>query len=185
MEKPLWRRRGTRLLVDSPHMRLRSDELELPDGTIIANYYVRESNGFVVVFALTASERIVLVRQYRYGSDAIHLELPAGTLDAGEDPLECARRELLEETGYAGGEWEFVGGYYAEPVRSNSKAYVFLATGVRRTSEPELDATEVIEVEEASLDELRAMLQDGSIDAGHAVAAGYRVLDRLGRLGKP
>jgi ADP-ribose pyrophosphatase len=182
MEKPLWRRRATRLLVDSPHLRLRADELELPDGTIIDNYYVRESDGFVVIFALTADERIVLVRQYRYGSDAVHLELPAGSLDAGEDPLACARRELREETGYDAERWELVGGYYAEPVRSNSKAYVFLAFDASKTHEPALDATEVIEVEEATLDELRRMLQDGRIDAGHAVAAGYRVLDRLGKL---
>ena len=182
MEKPLWHRRATRLLVDSPHLRLRSDELELPDGTIIADYYVRESHGFVVIFAVTTDERIVLVRQYRYGSDAIHLELPAGTVDAGEDPMDCARRELLEETGYAAPLWEFVGGYYAEPVRSNSKAYVFLARDAQKTQVPALDATEVIEVEEATLDELRTMLQDGRIDAGHAVAAAYRVLDRLGKL---
>ncbi|HEY1428924.1 MAG TPA: NUDIX hydrolase [Candidatus Tumulicola sp.] len=182
MEKPLWRRRATRMLVDSPHLRLRSDELELPDGTVIADYYVRESDGFVAIFAVTHDDRIVLVRQYRYGSDAIHLELPAGTLDAGEDSLDCAKRELLEETGFSGPHWEFVGTYWAEPVRSNSQAYVYLARDVRKTQEPELDPTEVIEVEEASFDEVRAMLQDGRIDAGHAVAAGYRVLDRLGKL---
>jgi 8-oxo-dGTP pyrophosphatase MutT (NUDIX family) len=182
MEKPLWHRRATRLLVDSPHLRLRSDELELPDGTIIPDYYVRESDGFVVIFALTEDERVVLVRQYRYGSDEIHLELPAGTIDAGEDPLNCARRELREETGYDAAAWEFVGLYYAEPVRSNSKAYVFLARGAHKAREPALDPTEVIQVEEASLVGLRAMLQDGRIDAGHAVAAAYRVLDRLGKL---
>jgi ADP-ribose pyrophosphatase len=182
MEKPLWRRRATRLLVDSPHLRLRSDELELPDGTIIADYYVRESDGFVVIFAVTTDERVVLVRQYRYGSDEIHLELPAGTLDAGEDPMDCARRELLEETGYSAPLWEFVGSYYAEPVRSNSRAHVFLALDAQKTQAPALDATEVIEVEETRLDELRAMLQDGRIDAGHAVAAAYRVLDLLGKL---
>jgi ADP-ribose pyrophosphatase len=182
MEKPLWKRRATRLLVDSPHMRLRSDEVELPDGTVIADYYVRESAGFVVIFAVTNDERIVLVRQYRYGSDGIHLELPAGTLDAGEDPLDCAKRELLEETGYAGTHWESVGEYFAEPVRSNSKAYMFLTRGVRRIQAPQLDPTEVIDVEEATFDELRVMLKDGRIDAGHAVAASYRALDHLGML---
>jgi ADP-ribose pyrophosphatase len=96
--------------------------------------------------------------------------------------MNCARRELLEETGYAAPLWEFVGGYYAEPVRSNSKAYVFLARDAQKAQAPALDATEVIEVEEATLGELRAMLQDGRIDAGHAVAAAYRVLDRLGKL---
>ncbi|HEY5425022.1 MAG TPA: NUDIX hydrolase [Candidatus Tumulicola sp.] len=182
MDKPLWHRRASALLVDSPHMRLRVDELELPDGTVIPDYYVRESEGFVVAFPVTTDGRIVLVRQYRYGSDAIHLELPAGGLEKGEGPRACAVRELLEETGYEAARWEFVGSYYAEPVRATAKAYVFLAMDARKTRDPHPDPTEVLEVELAGFDEFRAMLADGRIDAGHAVVAGYRALDRLGRL---
>ncbi|HEY1654909.1 MAG TPA: NUDIX hydrolase [Candidatus Tumulicola sp.] len=182
MKKPRWRRRASTFLVDSPHLRLRVDELELPDGTIVPDYYVRESDGFVVVFPLTADDRIVMVRQYRYGSDAIHLELPAGGLHAGEDPRECAARELLEETGYEATGWEFAGSYYAEPVRATAQARIFLATGARKTREPQPDTTEVLEVELATFDEFRSMLSDGRIDAGHVLVAGYRVLDILGRL---
>ena len=76
MEKPVWRVRASSYVVDSPYMRLRVDEVMLPDGTIVPNYYVRESCGFVTVLALTHGEDVVLVRQYRYGSDSIHLELP-------------------------------------------------------------------------------------------------------------
>jgi ADP-ribose pyrophosphatase len=182
MEKPVWRRRASTFVVDSPHMRLRVDELELPDGTIVSDYYVRESEGFAVIFPVTQDGRIVLVRQYRYGSDAIHLELPAGVPNAGEDLDACAARELLEETGYAAARWEFVGAFYAEPVRAASKAHVFLATDARRTCEPHRDPTEVMEVELATFDEFRRMLEDGRIDTSHALVAGYRVLDRLGRL---
>jgi ADP-ribose pyrophosphatase len=182
MEKPLWRRRASRLVVDSPHMRLRVDELELPNGTVVRDYYVRESLGFVMAFPVTADGRIVLVRQYRYATDAIHLELPAGTLDAYEDPQICARRELLEETGYEAPLWEFVATYYPEPARATSRAYVFLAMDARKVREPALDPTEVIEVELASFKEFRAMLTDGRIDAGHALVAGYRALDYLGKL---
>lgn len=163
-------------------MRLRVDELELPNGTIVPDYYVRESHGFVMAFPVTPDERIVLVRQYRYGTDAIHLELPAGTLDDCEDPLDCARRELLEETGYEASHWEYVGSYYPEPARATSKARIFLATGAREVGEPELDPTEVMEVELATFGEFRAMLADGRIDAGHAIVAGYRCLDKLGKL---
>jgi ADP-ribose pyrophosphatase len=182
MEKPRWRRLSSTFVADSPYMRLRVDEVELPDGTIVPNYYVRESEGFTIVFPVTADERIVLVRQYRYGSDAIHIELPAGTLDAGEEPLACAQRELREETGFEAPQWDFVGTYFAEPVRSTAKAYVFLAAQAVRTCEPALDATEAMEVELATFDDFRAMLCDGRIDASHALVAGYRVLDRLGRL---
>jgi 8-oxo-dGTP pyrophosphatase MutT (NUDIX family) len=163
-------------------MRLRADELELPNGTVVPQYFVRESPGFVIAFAVTGDDRIVAVRQYRYGSDEIHLELPAGTLDEGEDPLACVRRELAEETGYEAPAWEFVAAYYAEPVRSTAKAHVYFGSGARLTREPKLDATEVLEVELLAFGEFREMLRDGRIDHGHTLTAGYRVLDYLNRL---
>jgi ADP-ribose pyrophosphatase len=182
MQKPNWRKRSSSYVIDSPFMRLRADEIELPDGTIVSNYYVRESRGFVVAFAVTGDDRIVLVRQYRYGSDAIHLELPAGMLDGDEAPPACAARELAEETGYEAGTWALVADWYAEPVRSPAKEYVFFAPDARRTREPKPDPTETLHVELATFDEFRAMLVDGRIDSGFAVNAGYRVLDYLGRL---
>jgi ADP-ribose diphosphatase len=163
-------------------MRLRADEVELPDGTVIEEYYVRESRGFVVAFATTADDRIVLVRQYRYGTDEIHIELPAGMLDGDEDPMECASRELREETGYEAPAWERVADYYVEPVRSLAKTYVFLARDARRAREPKPDASEALETELAGFDEFRAMLGDGRIDTAHTLAAAYRVLEYLERL---
>jgi len=183
MQKPNWRRRASRYLVESPFMRLRVDELELHDGTILPEYFVREAAGFVIVFATTADDRIVLIRQYRYGSDGIHLELPAGGLDAGEDAAACAARELAEETGYVAAAVEAIGFYYPEPVRSSARAHLFVARDAVRAGEPKLDPTEVLEVELATFDEFRAMLRDGRIDAGHNIVAGYRALDYLGRLG--
>ena len=182
MEKPRWRLRNSHYLVDSPYMRLRVDDVELPNGTIVPNYYVRESRGYVVVAALTGAGEILLVRQYRYGSDDIHLELPAGMLQDDEDPLECARRELAEETGYGVDRCEPIAEFYAEPVRSTARAYVYLAHGARRLHEPQPDPTEHIEVELASLSEFRAMLRDGRINAGGSVAAGYLALERLALL---
>ena len=182
MQKPQWRRRSSEYLVDSPFMRLRADEVELPDGTVISQYFVRESRGFVVAFATTPDDRIVLVRQYRYGSDELHLELPAGMLDGDEDPADCAARELVEETGYEATRWEPVAAYYVEAVRSQAKTYVFLGRDARRVREPKLDASEVIETELAGFDEFRAMLADGRIDTAHTMAAAYRALEYLRRL---
>jgi 8-oxo-dGTP pyrophosphatase MutT (NUDIX family) len=182
MEKPVWRLRASTFVVNTPYLRLRSDEVELPDGTIVPDYFVRESDGFVVVFALTPGGQVVLVRQYRYGSDDIHLELPAGMIDAGEDPQACARRELGEETGYSVERLEPIGFYYPEPVRSTSRGHLFVATGARQTLERKLDPTEAIEVELASVEEFRRMLADGTIDSGAAIASGYRALDYLDAL---
>jgi ADP-ribose diphosphatase len=181
VKKPQWRRRSSEYLIDSPFMRLRADEVELPDGTVIAQYFVRESRGFVVVFAMTPDDRIVLVRQYRYGSDEIHLELPAGMLDGDEDPAGCAARELAEETGYQAERWEEVAAYYVEPVRSKAKTYVFVAREARRVGPPQPDASETIETELAQFEDFRAMLSDGRIDTAHTLAAAYRVLEYLRR----
>ncbi len=176
MQKPRWRRVATRYVIDSPFLRIRQDTIELPDGTVVPEYYVRESAGFVMVFALTTDERVVLVRQYRYATDSLGLELPAGMLEPGEDPETCARRELLEETGYSAASIALLAECAVEAVRSDAKAFIFTATGARRTSEPRLDATEHIEVELASLAEFAAMLEDGRIDNLASIAAGYRVL---------
>jgi ADP-ribose pyrophosphatase len=181
MQKPQWRRRASSYLVDSPFMRLRADEVELPDGTVISQYFVRESRGFVVVFATTPDDRIVLVRQYRYGSDEIHVELPAGMLDGDEPPMDCAVRELAEETGYEAAQWEKVAEYYVEPVRSQAKTFVFLARAARRVREPQLEASETLETELADFDEFRAMLADGRIDTAHTLAAAYRAFEYLER----
>jgi 8-oxo-dGTP pyrophosphatase MutT (NUDIX family) len=185
MQKPGWRLRASRYVVDSPYMRLRIDEVELPDGTIVPNYYVRESRGFVTVLPLTSDDRVVLVRQYRYGADSIHLELPAGMLLDGEDPLECALRELAEETGYEAERCELAAQYYPEPVRSTARAFVYIAFGVRKVGMPKPDPTEHLEVEVAALSEFRAMLADGRIDTGASIAAGYLALTRLDASLKP
>jgi 8-oxo-dGTP pyrophosphatase MutT (NUDIX family) len=182
MEKPRWRVLASSYLVQSPFMRLRVDEVELPDGTIVPNYYVRESAGFVTIFALTVERQVILVRQYRYGSDAIHLELPAGMLEDGEEPLECALRELAEETGYEVESCEPAAQYLPEPVRSTARAYVYIGLRARKTREPTLDPTEHLQVELAGVARFREMLADGTIDAGASIAAGYLALDRLGLL---
>ncbi|HEY2475101.1 MAG TPA: NUDIX hydrolase [Candidatus Cybelea sp.] len=182
MEKPLWRVRSSTYVVTSPYMRLRADEVELPNGTIVRDYYVRESCGFATILALTPERQVVLVRQYRYGSDSLHLELPAGMLLEAEDPRECALRELAEETGYEVARCEAAAEYFPEPVRSAARAYVYIGFDARKTREPQLDPTEHLVVELATTARFREMLADGTIDAGGSIAAGYRALDFLKNL---
>lgn len=176
MEKPHWRRIASRYVVDSRFMRIRRDTVELPNGAILPEYYVRESEGFVMIVAFTPSEHVVLVRQYRYGSDSVGLEIPAGTLEPEEDPEACAVRELLEETGYEASTIQPLADYTIEPVRSNARVYIFMASGARRVAEPQPEQTEHIEVELVPSGTFAAMLEDGRIDNLASIAAGYRAL---------
>jgi ADP-ribose pyrophosphatase len=179
MEKPLWRRRKSTYLVNSEHLRLRSDEVELPNGTVLPSYFIRESNGFVIIFALTPDCNVVLVRQYRYGVDDVIVELPAGSIDDREDPLDCAKRELAEETGYTAPRWEPLFSVAAEPVRSNSVVHCYIAYDAVVTQAQHLDPTEAIEPFVVPLERLREMLRGGEIGALSAFGAAYAALDHL------
>jgi 8-oxo-dGTP pyrophosphatase MutT (NUDIX family) len=186
IERPTgWSVTDSEIVIETPHMRLRRDQIELPDGKKVGNYYVRESRGFTIVFALTTDERVVLVRQYKHGVAATLLELPAGAIDPGESPADCALRELREETGYVGepASLELMGSFVYDPTSSTTRYHLYLARDVRATGVQDLDETEEIAIEYATLDEVRRFVQDGTIVVGAHIASIYYVLDRLGRLG--
>jgi len=176
----LWRIRSSEYLIATPFLRLRSDVVELPSGSIIESYYVRESRGFAVIFALTPDDRVVLVRQYKHGVGRMVLELPAGSIDEGETPLACARRELAEETGYVGDEPELVGTYLADPTSSNASFHVFLVRNAQARVAQKFDDTEDIVVDFVPLAGIRAMVRDGRIETGSQVASVYAALEHLG-----
>ncbi len=179
-----WRVLASQIVIETPHLRLRRDAIELPGGRRIDDYYVRESRGFAVVFALTPDEGVVLVRQYKHGIGETVLELPAGGIDPGESPQACARRELAEETGYAGdpSEPEELASFIVDPTSASSRFHLFLARNARRVQAQSLDLTEEIAVELVPLAALLGLVRDGSIAVAPQVAAIYVVLDRLGRL---
>lgn len=179
-----WRVVDSEVVIETPYLRLRRDNIELPDGRLVENYFVRESRGFSVIFALTADERVVLVRQYKHGIASSVLELPAGAIDAGESPAECARRELAEETGYVGSppEPEHLATFIYDPTSSNTYFHVYLVRGAQAVVAQSFDPTEAIDVQLATLEQLRRYVQDGTISVGTHVAVIYYVLDRLGKL---
>jgi 8-oxo-dGTP pyrophosphatase MutT (NUDIX family) len=165
--------------VNEPFLRVRSDTVELPNGTVIENYFVRESRGFAIVAALTPERRVVLVRQYKHGIAQIVLELPAGMIDPDETPDACAIRELAEETGYTGDPPRLLRSLFADPTSSNASFHVFLIENAVLKFAQSLDATEAIVVETATIDELREAVRDGRIGSGSQLAAAYVALDHI------
>jgi ADP-ribose pyrophosphatase len=180
-DEPLshWTVKSSTYRVDEPFLRVRSDTVELPDGTIIEDYFVRESRGFAIAAALTPERRIVLVRQYKHGIGQVVLELPGGMIDAGETPETCAIRELAEETGYTGDPPRLLRSMFADPTSSNASFHVFLIENAVPKFAQSLDATESIVIETVSIDELHAAVRDGRIASGSQVAAAYVTLDHI------
>ncbi len=176
-----WRILSSDYRIETKFLRLRSDRVELPSGVVVEDYFVRESRGFCVIFAITADEQILLVRQYKHGIGEVVTELPAGMIDEDESPEACAARELVEETGYTGTPPELVRTFYADPTNATARFFLFMVRDARPTHAQVFDLTEDIDVQLAGIDEVRAMALDGRIAAGSQVAAVLVALAHLDR----
>ena len=151
------RRIGGRTLVEGGFLELRRDDVALPDGSHATREYIVHP-GAVAVIPLLDDGRVVLVRQYRYPIAKAITEFPAGKLDAGESTLECARRELLEETGYRAAEWAFACEIHNAPAYSTESIWLYFARGLT-AGKQKLDHGEFLDVlrfSEAELDALAA-----------------------------
>ncbi|MBC8374589.1 MAG: NUDIX hydrolase [FCB group bacterium] len=118
--------------------------------------------GISVMLPILDSDRLMLVNQYRYGAQANLWEIPAGTINVGEDPLHCAQRELEEEIGYKARKWKPMVACYSSPHYSSEMIHAFVAEDLVKT-EDDLDDDEVIEVRVFTRDEVQEMIRSGQI----------------------
>lgn len=139
-----WEILQSEYLIKRPWLTARRDRVRLPNGVINDEYYVLEYPDWVNVIAITKEGDFLMERQYRHGLQWTGYELCAGVCEAGEDPLESARRELYEETGYAGGEWVKHMTISANTSTMTNLCHCFVATGVERVSGQHLEETEDI-----------------------------------------
>lgn len=158
-----WEVLSTEYLIRRPWLTARRDHVKLPTGAEIPEYYVLEYPDWINVLAITKEGEFVMVRQYRHGIGETRYELCAGVCGEGEAPIESARRELYEETGYGGGNWQLWMTESANPSAMNNLTYSFLATDVERISMQHLEETEDLTVHLLSEAEVRALLEGGEL----------------------
>jgi ADP-ribose pyrophosphatase len=174
-----WEHLSSEKLMETPYFVLRSDRLRLPDGAIKDPYYVIERPDAAIVFPITEGDEVVLVRQYRAAIDRIELGLPAGLVEEGEEPEKAARRELIEETGYSGSEWESLGAVASSPSLKDNWAHLYLARGVERLGSPQPDEYERVEVLLVPVGELLQKIASSEIVSSSGVAAILLALNKL------
>jgi ADP-ribose pyrophosphatase len=140
---------------------VRHDTVRLPDGRE-ATRDVVEHPGAVAVVPVTGDGKVVLVRQYRHPVARLLLEVPAGKLDKGERPEDCARRELEEETGYQAGSLEHLATFFTAPGFSDEQMHLYAARDLRKTSQ-NTDQDEFIDIEYYTPAQIRKLLADKEI----------------------
>ncbi len=168
-----WEVIGSKYLIDrKPWLTIREDKLRMPNGSIMESYYVYEYPDWVNTIAITKDGEYLMVQQYRHAIGEINYELCAGVCDDEDDsPMISAQRELLEETGYAGGEWSHWMTNTANPGTHQNKTHCYLAVGVEKVADQSLDKTEDIAVHLMSRADIVALLESDAIRQSlHAAA---------------
>ncbi len=159
------------LLSVHPWFEVWREQVRLPDGRVIPDYYKLVAPDTTVVVAMTPEEKVVVLRQYKHGVGATVWSLPAGFCDNGESPLDCARRELLEETGYRAGRWVSLGGYVRDGNRGGGSVYAFLALDAQKVAEPNGCDLEQSEVHYLKMAKLLSLIRNQQVESVGIIAA--------------
>ena len=157
-------------LIRSKWLTVRKDWVRTSKGIQIKDFYILEYSDWVNVIAKTTEGKYIMERQYRHGIQQCVYELCAGICDPGGIPIDAAKRELLEETGYSGGTWSLIGKYAPNPSAMTNFCYAFFADGVSQYSEPVQELTEDIQVLLVDETELLELMCSGDILEGVMLA---------------
>lgn len=178
-----WTLLNSKYLVQDKWLTLRADTCQMPQGQIVEPFYVFEYPTWVNVVAITKNEEVVLVKQYRHGVQKTVLELPGGSMDLEDySPMEAAKRELLEESGYTSNNFIETGIISPNSSTHNNLIYCFLATNVELVDDLKLDITEQIDVILLPLENLVKDIHNGILLQAFHISSLLFALKKLGKV---
>ncbi len=181
-EKGKWKVLKSEYLFRRPWLTVRRDCVELPDGRQNPEFYVLEYPDWVNVIAITEDGKFVMERQYRHGLGKTCFEIPAGVIEEGEDPLDAAKRELMEETGYGEGTWRKIMTVSGNSSTTDNLSHCYVAEGVRKISGQHLDSTEDLEIVLLDTAQVKDLMVNDQIKQALMAAPLWRYFSEQGLL---
>lgn len=170
-EPSRWLRESERTLVSTRILDLRSERFRHPVRGTERDFVIIHAPDWVNVVAVTKDARIVLVRQFRFGIDALSLEIPGGVIEEGEEPVAAGIRELSEETGYGGGRVRLLGSVNPNPAIQDNRCHFVLVEDAVPVDPTKWDDDEEIQVSTAPIAEALSLARNGGITHSLSVAA--------------
>ncbi len=171
------------MVLDHRWYKVRREEVELPDGSILDDYFLSVRPDVVLVFPITADNEVLMVRQYKHGAGTVLLELPGGIVDETDESVETAvQRELMEETGYTSNHWSKLAVIYDDPTKNTNRFHLFLAQQAYQTHGQKLDHTEDITVEKVPLHKVKTKAMQGEIKVANSLAIILLALEKVKEL---
>ncbi len=160
-----WKTLNTETILKTDFVTVKKDKVELPDGAVIEDFYTVGIQDASMIAALTKDGDIILKKEYRYACGCDVIECPAGMFEPGEEPLEVAKRELLEETGYTSDNWTYLGPTLESTSKLTNKMHLFLAKDCIKVGNQHLDQYERINLIKIPLNTAVDMVMSGEINA--------------------
>lgn len=166
-----WQQSSEEILLKTRVFTVRSLRRQSPRDGETHEFWVIDAPDWVNIVALTPNNHLILIDQWRHGSESVTVEIPGGMIDPGETPLQAARRELLEETGFAADDWQQIGVVWPNPAIQSNRCTTFLARDCRLVAETRFDTTEECVLRLIPGATASQWIRDGRIDHAIVIAA--------------